>query len=440
VVATTTFEMMSDVVVDELHQVLYVVGGNGTAPGILRCELSTECDSGDDYIYATSTGSLDLISVTLDERNGVLYAGTSGGTGNGLVIRCVLTTGCNDGSDFTVATSTGKYISHMVIDYASSTLYIDGDALLFRCALSTDCDSGTDFTVATNTGSTGEITGLSLDTTNGTLYVATTQTTVTGSVIRCVIATGCDSSTDFTVATSTIRINGIGIDNKNGYLFASGQFTSGNAYVHCVLSSGCDSVTDFTFFNTTSSIGEFRSFAMDEDNNMIYVGYEGVYRCRLETACDSATEYTSVASLWGTVASLYVNDQTSDLYVTDQTSYVYHCRYCVASNEHIVSMNDLVIEEGASLTNELDTYIAGDYTNNGTSTYSTVSTSTVIFSGSSDQTISGQSHCYFNVASCYVCRFWYEDIYYKCINNRRCRHKFWKYRYCPIRPYIRSKL
>ena len=384
--ATDTSEVTvghNEILIDEANRILYA--GSESTGSVYRCALSTLCDGAVDFT-AVSTGATNIESLVIDVQNGHLYLGGI----DGLLYRCALTTGCDATSDFALATDTGAtLITSLAIDYASGTLYAGSNpaGVLFRCQLSTSCDSATDFTVATDTAST-DIGFLAVDSQNGVLYAGGDTN---GFIYRCVLATGCDSATDFTVATDTLSstFRSSKVDTQNNALYVA---VSQSFFYRCAFSTGCDSAGDFTVINISGDV-DINGFDIDQDTGILYVasGYPvAIFTCNLGTGCDSANEFQK--RIEGNEFSdivLAVDKFTGFLYTGNLSGFamINYCILCNIATSTITNTQNLTIESGATLANNTETRISGNYTNNGTSTFA--AGSEVVFTGSSAQGISG---------------------------------------------------
>ena len=329
-----------------------------------------------------------IYGLAIDETNGVLYGGT---TFDGLVYRCDITaTNCDAAIDFTTSIDTAEsYIWSVFVDEINNVLYVGSypSGIIYRCDIAaTNCDEGTDFAEAYDTASQ-YILDFAIDEANEVLYITSGSS---GNLYRCLLSTGCDASGDFTTAydTSASYIYSMIIDETNGVLYVGSQ-SPANIY-RCDLSTACDASGDYTTVLTTAEVSIY-DLAIDETNNILYAGSGNngiIYRCDITaTDCDASGDYATSSDLSDVAALTLVFDQTNQvLYVgTGNSGVIYRCVICHGTASETTVTTDLTIANGASFTNNTNTYISGDYTNNGTSTAGT----SVLFNGSSAQAIAG---------------------------------------------------
>ncbi len=375
------------ITIDQTNGVLYT--GSGNSGLIFRCVLLTGCDSVGDYTIATDTPASTIFSLTVDSINGTLYAGADGG---GIIYRCALSTGCDSAGDFTNATDTpATTILSLTVDSINGTLYAGSDTggIIYRCALSTGCDSATDFTVASDTPSTFIYT-LTVDSVNGTLYAGGSSGAV---IYRCALSTGCDSAGDFT----TVFTNGdsalysLAVDNVNGTLYAG---TNNSATIYrCALSTLCDASGDFAVaYDTPGS--RVSALAVDSVNGMLFSGSDAgiIYRCTLSTNCNASGDFSVATDTPEGVIYTFAMDNTNGtLYAAlTGTGVVFKCILCNGTYSSSTANANLTIETGASFTSNREMRMSGNYVNSGTSSPNTsVTTPTLVFSGSSAQSLSG---------------------------------------------------
>ncbi|MFZ2252682.1 MAG: hypothetical protein WAW13_00740 [Minisyncoccia bacterium] len=387
--------LLSALVIDDVTGILYV-GTADWAGSLLHCVLTTGCDEESDftgfifpYLDPFDLGAIN--DLVIDTVNRVLYAGISDSASGGLVLRCVLSTGCSAPIDFTIAyDTTESHISSLTIDTTNGVLYAGSGSggIIYRCLISTGCDAAGDFTTAYDT-TESQISSLTIDTTNGVLYAGS----YTGGIIyRCLISTGCDAAGDFTTAydTTGLEINSMSIDQTHGVLYAGTDSSPGGNIYRCITSTGCDASGDFAAAFTSSS-ESIDSIAFNATNDILYAvsdSYGGnMYRCVTSTGCDSQNEFMSVENVAN--GNVYFEEVIVD--PTSNRVFVggYYQFYTFSNSATFMtsaSTTNLTIDPGYSLVAPGNLSIAGAYTNSGIFTHNS---GTTTFNGSSAQTATG---------------------------------------------------
>ncbi len=382
-VATNTgFEYIHEMIIDQTNGgIVYIGMGNEDSHSIYRCHSNMDCTS------TLDTGAEAVVSFVIDEVNNVLYAGAGGG----VIYRCPLSTSCDAGGDFAIATDTADTLIHtLTIDTNNNVLYAGSnvEGQIYRCVLSTSCDGVGDFAIAYDS-SEFNIYSLEVDNTNGVLYAGSAEN---GIIYRCLLSTGCDASGDFTTAYDTVvgYIESFEIDERNGVLYIAGD----SFIYRCLLSTGCDASGDFSvaFSSPTSNAV---SPVIDVENNVLYLGTNDggfIYRCNLSTNCDESADYVfAYDTETGFASDLVIDEVRGVIYAGGFGGSlgvkVYTCilgSQCDAKSLHLT---DLTTNTGSTLHTPGTVSLSGSYTQNGTTSAS--STSNFFFTGGSTQTLSG---------------------------------------------------
>ena len=148
-----------------------------------------------------------------------------------------------------------------------------GDVL--RCDTSTGCDATSDWTVALN-GPEDSTYSLAYDSNNNIMYVGQGSLSENSNVYRCDTATGCDANGDWTLVYdgSVERIQSLFFEPENNIVWfglgGSTPFdTNKSAIYRCDASTGCDEQSDWKLVYD-GSMAFLMFFNYDAKNNVMY--------------------------------------------------------------------------------------------------------------------------------------------------------------------------
>ncbi|MFZ6022612.1 MAG: hypothetical protein ACOYT9_04065 [Patescibacteria group bacterium] len=275
---------------DYENGVMYAAAGGGNGV-IYRCVVSSGCDVSGDWTEVYDAASLwDQPAIVFDAATNTVFS-----TSDGVVSRCDTSTGCDAPGDWAnVFTSGDDDVLSLGVDTANSVLYVGSawtQGIIYRCDIAaTSCDTSGDFTTSFDTPDDG-LTSMVYDATNGTMYAGSEWG---GEVYRCDTATDCDAGTDWTVSGdlpgSGNLIHALAIDTANDVLYAS----SDDVIYRCPLSSGCDALTDWSISYDTNLSGVY-SLGYDTVHERMFAGTGNtgiVYQCATSTGCDSSSDWS----------------------------------------------------------------------------------------------------------------------------------------------------
>ncbi len=275
---------------DYENGVMYAAAGGGNGV-IYRCVVSSGCDVSGDWTEVYDAASLwDQPAIVFDAATNTVFS-----TSDGVVSRCDTSTGCDAPGDWAnVFTSGDDDVLSLGVDTANSVLYVGSawtQGIIYRCDIAaTSCDASGDFTTSFDTPDDG-LTSMVYDATNGTMYAGSEWG---GEVYRCDTATDCDAGTDWTVSGdlpgSGNLIHALAIDTANDILYAS----SDDVIYRCPLSSGCDALTDWSISYDTNLSGVY-SLGYDTVHERMFAGTGNtgiVYQCATSTGCDSSSDWS----------------------------------------------------------------------------------------------------------------------------------------------------
>ena len=304
---------------DLTNGVLYAHGNQGPATtGVYRCLMSTGCDELSDWAapYNPAFSSVARYpNSVFDSAGGVLYMSYNI---DGPIVRCVTSTGCDASSDWTRSRNIkwdidGGTFYHAppVIDSVNRVLYVGAGAytsvntfVIYRCDIvATSCDADGDWQ-AINVNSTA-MSPLAFDPVNNMLYAATNDESIisTGnyikaSIYRCPTSTGCDQVTDWTTIwtapPNTSHVEAITVDTANSEVYASVRHPTSpvGTVIRCDLLTGCNTTLDwYTGYSAPPSL--FFNH-MDYVNGILYGStvYSGkLYYCLPVSGCDGFNDW-----------------------------------------------------------------------------------------------------------------------------------------------------
>ena len=248
------------------------------------------------WAVATDTANTHIRALAFDSTHGVMYAG--GGDSGGHIYRCDTTTACDSLTDWTSSTDTpATSIYSLAFDATHGVMYAGGytsgnGGNIYRCDTTTSCDSSADWTAATSTSD--YVYSLGFDSTHGVIYAGSG---LSGYIYRCDTTTGgaCASGSDWTRATSTqeYQIWSFAFDSTHGIMYAGAGTNAGRIF-RCDTSTLCDSNLDWT--TSINGLTEVKSLAFDATHGVIYAGTQNsgiIYRCDTTSLCDAAGDWTT---------------------------------------------------------------------------------------------------------------------------------------------------
>lgn len=288
----TPFEDVLAFAYDSVNGVMYAT--TAWDPVILRCPMSSGCDSSGDWaeVYEASNPDNSIRSIVFDPTSGLLFA-----LGEQNIFRCDTTTGCDIPGEWTSVYSVGDDDGQrLVVDTNNSVLYIGTDnatlKYVHRCDIAaTGCDASGDFTVTAPYDISGisGIVSFAFDATNSVLYAGTIYS---ARVYRCETSTGCDQDTDWTLSVDLPNANAtaIGVDTDNDVLYAATE----NDLYRCDTATNCDAGGDWNLVYSDMSDWIY-ALAYDPVHGRMYaatgdVGH--IYVCSVSTGCDASGEWT----------------------------------------------------------------------------------------------------------------------------------------------------
>ncbi|MES2437218.1 MAG: hypothetical protein V4519_04390 [Patescibacteria group bacterium] len=306
------------IVQDTENEVLYA--GTDTNGIIYRCMISTGCDASGDWTVSYDTSESTINSLTYDSVNNIIYAGSGSG---GIIFRCDTTTGCDASGDWTTSYDTSATtIDSLMVDSVNNIIYAGSGSggIIFRCDATTGCNESGDWTTSYDTTAT-TIYAFTMDTNNNIIYAGSGSG---GVIFRCDTTTGCDASGDWTTSydTSALQIRSMVFDSISSVLYA-GSGTDGILY-RCDTTTGCDASGDWTVSNDTVYTS-ILSLLFDSETKTLYYGSSGggsyVYKCVITTGCDASGDWTYVTVFGEEAAySMVLDSKNGVLYISTGTS------------------------------------------------------------------------------------------------------------------------
>jgi hypothetical protein len=304
---------------DPLTGVLYAASAkitDNTHVYILRCDTTTLCDDSADWTISLNGTTLNsnirgFHSVIIDQENRVLYGG---GQRDGIIVRCNLSTDCNATADWTlVYDSAYNDLRGFNIDTINDVLYAfeagdAGEGDILRCPLSSGCDASGDWTLAYDGTTTFTYSGI-FDHTNKVLYSGQQGASAgDGNILRCEISTGCDATGDWTVGLSTSgtyakpELFNVTTGTIYGY-FDNGGTAAVNV---CKTSSGCNESSDWL----TISYG-FPNYLDESTNKLYFRDGSNNFSRKFEGDAEILTATSSVISISDSIGSISFSGTTT---------------------------------------------------------------------------------------------------------------------------------
>lgn len=269
-----------------------LLGDPGTTGALGRYAFRAETTEAPSWTTAYNTPESTVSAFAYDYENGVLYAAAGGG--NGVIYRCVVSSGCDISGDWTEVYDAASLWDQpaIVFDAATNTIFSTSDGVVSRCDTSTGCDAPGDWANVFTSGD-DDVLSLGVDTANSVLYVGSAWTQ--GIIYRCdIAATSCDASGDFTTSFDTPDdgLTSMVYDAANGTMYAGSEW--GGEIYRCDTATDCDTGTDWTVSGDLPGTGNLiHALAIDSTNNILYATSDDViYRCPLSSGCDALADWS----------------------------------------------------------------------------------------------------------------------------------------------------
>jgi hypothetical protein len=272
----------------------------------------------------SGTGASTVYSMTVDSDAEVLYMG---GSTNSLITRCLLSSGCDEGTDFTSYSLTGSGSTYgLYYEDITGILYASANSSIWRCdPVASNCDAAVDWTLI-KSGLQAGYGGFDVDTTNEVIYRAGSS-----GFYRCVLSTNCDDTSEWISVSAGYDLRSMAIDNTNGVIYGGRANASGQMYRCDIVATSCDASGDWTL-NYDTPEGVIESLIVDEANGVVYAGTAAggiIYRCDTSTSgnCDDSSDWSeSYDTTESGIYELTIDTTTSTLYAsTASNGYVYAC-------------------------------------------------------------------------------------------------------------------
>ena len=195
----STESLFHSFTIDTTNSIIYA--GSSAGGMIYRCLISSGCDSDvTDWAVAYDTAETEIRALEFDADNGTLYAASSGSSSpDGLLFRCSIATSgsCDDSGDWTTAFDnnlSGDMLQSLEIDTTNDVLYVGAFAgASAYCLLSSGCNEQTDFRMidSFNAGVSGNNYAMYYDVGNDDMYASSSSY-----ISRCdTPAGGCQTKT-----------------------------------------------------------------------------------------------------------------------------------------------------------------------------------------------------------------------------------------------------
>ncbi|RLD66104.1 MAG: hypothetical protein DRI98_13965 [Bacteroidetes bacterium] len=268
-------------------------------------------------------------------------------------------------------TISGDYTQNGLFDNSRGTIHFNGSVqtlagtmntastdfgnVIFSGATKTFSNnaSTSDFTI--NSGSTvsapaslsisGDYSNSGLFTNNsGIIYLgngASVSGTLTGTSAFNDVNTDSGLAADMSNVYSPINgIESFAIDETNNILYI-GQGGNGRL-TRCDLSTGCDESSDFPTYIDIGPVSGLDSMIIDQTNGVLYIGTSSgaiIYRCDItSTSCDASGDFTVAYDAVGTGIRSFAIDETNNvLYVSNYDSSGVSLFRCLLSTDCDVS-------------------------------------------------------------------------------------------------------